>query len=93
MGLGHFYKHFVKCTRKEGPTGKNWEFFLLDALKTTFWMENLTQKWTQLGHFFTKSGHFFSIFKIGKRRPAYLPPSCVPVTLLKKDSVTGVWIL
>ena len=23
VGLGHFYKHFVKNTRKKGPAGKN----------------------------------------------------------------------
>ena len=28
--------------------------------------------------FFTKSGHFFSIFKIGHGRPPPAPPSCAP---------------
>ena len=23
VGLGHFYKHFLKNTRKKGPAGKN----------------------------------------------------------------------
>ena len=32
----HFDKHFVKNTRKEGPTGKTFAFFFLDTLKTTF---------------------------------------------------------
>ena len=32
----HFGKHFVKNTRKKGPQGKIWGFFLLDTLKTTF---------------------------------------------------------
>ena len=32
------------------------EFFLLDTLKTTFWMENWTQRWKQWGPFFPKTG-------------------------------------
>ena len=36
VGLGQFYKHFVKNTRKKVPHGKIWEFLLLDTLKTTF---------------------------------------------------------
>ena len=53
-GLGrleHFYKHFVKITRKKIPQEKILESFLLDTLKTTFWVENLTQKLTQSVHF------------------------------------------
>ena len=29
--------------------------------------------------FFTKSGHFFLIFKIGQGRPPPPPPNCAPV--------------
>ena len=39
------------------------EFFLLDTLKTTFWMENLTQRWTKLGLFFQNWGHYFRFSK------------------------------
>ena len=79
VGLGHFYKRFVKNTRKKAPQGKIWEFFLLDTLKTTFWMENLTQRWMQLGHSLQNQGTFFSIFKIGQGRPPLLsPPSYAP---------------
>ena len=35
-------------------------------------MENLTQKWTQSGHFLQNWGTLFSIFKIGQGRPAPL---------------------
>ena len=53
LEFGHFNKHFVKNTRKEGPVGKkNWDFFLIGTLKTTFRMENLTQRWIQSGPFF-----------------------------------------
>ena len=79
VGLGHFYKHFDKNTRKKVPQGKIWELFLLDTLKTTFWMENLTQKWKQSGHFLQNQGTFFSIFKIGQGSlPPSHPPSCSP---------------
>ena len=33
-----------------------WSF----TLKTTFWIENLSQRWTQSGPFIPKSGHFSS---------------------------------
>ena len=36
VGLGHFFKYFVKNTRKKGHAGKNLGVFLLDTLKTTF---------------------------------------------------------
>ena len=41
-----------KKTRKEVPTGKYFGFF---SLKTTFWMENLIQRWTQSGLFSPKN--------------------------------------
>ena len=56
--LEHLYKHFVKNTRKKGPAGKLLQIFLLDILKTAFWMGHLTQRWTQSGPFFPKSRHF-----------------------------------
>ena len=31
-GLGHLYKHFVTNTRKKGPNGKFWGFFLQDTI-------------------------------------------------------------
>ena len=40
--LGHSEKHFVKNSRKKGLAGKTLKFFLLDTVKTTFWMVNLT---------------------------------------------------
>ena len=44
--LGHFDKPFVKRARKKTSQGKISELCLLDTLKTTFWMEDLTQGWT-----------------------------------------------
>ena len=58
MKLGHFDKHFVKKSRKKTRQRKILVFFLVDTLKTTFWTENLSQKWTQPGPFFIDSGHF-----------------------------------
>ena len=42
MKLGHFDKNFIKKSRKKAPQGKILEFFILDTLKTTFWIANLT---------------------------------------------------
>ena len=62
--LGHFDKHFFPNRRKRGPAEKHFGVFLLDFfLKTTFWMEHLTQRWTQWGSFFPKSEHFFWFLK------------------------------
>ena len=49
--LGHFHKHFAKNARKD-LVGKH--FFLPDTVKTTFWMENLTQKIDTIRAFFSK---------------------------------------
>ena len=78
MELRHFDKHFVKNTGKKAPQRKILEFFLLDAVKTTFQMKDLTQKWTQSGFFFPKIRALFSIFKRGQGRPPPVPPICVP---------------
>ena len=42
MELEHFDKDFDKKTQKEAPQVNILEFFLVDTLKATFWMENLT---------------------------------------------------
>ena len=72
MELGHFYKHFVKNTRKKGPAGKRFLAILLDILKTTFWTENLTQRSTQSRPFFPKSRHFFQFLKKDRGGPSLL---------------------
>ena len=41
VGLRQFYKNLVKTREEKVPQGKFWEFFLLDTLKTTFWLESL----------------------------------------------------
>ena len=63
MELGHFNETFFKNARKKDSQGKILELFLLGTLKTTFWMENLTQGWAQLVSFFLKSVHFFDFWK------------------------------
>lgn len=50
--LGYFEKHFVQNIRKKAPQGYILEFFLLDTMKAIFWMEKVTQKWTESGSFF-----------------------------------------
>ena len=56
MELGHFDKHFLKNTTKRDHERKHFGFFFQDAFKTTFFMENSTQRWKHLGPFFPKSG-------------------------------------
>ena len=69
MELGYLDKYFFKNTGKKRPVGKNFGVFLLDTLKTTFWMEKLTQNWTQLGLLSPKIGETFLIFKKGQGKP------------------------
>ena len=57
--------NFSSKTQKKALQGKILELFLLDILKTTFWIEDSTQGWTQLGSFFPNSGHFFRFSKKG----------------------------
>ena len=71
---GTFINILLKTPEKKAPQGQIWEFFLLDTLQTT--LENVTQKWTQPGHFLQNQGTFFSIFEIGQGRPPR--PSCAP---------------
>ena len=63
--LGHFEKRFVKNTRKKTPKENILELFLLDTLKSTFWMEDSTQGWTQLEPFFL----FSKIGRVGLTPP------------------------
>ena len=58
-----FDKLFVKNIRKRGRAGKHFEFFLLDTLKTTFLIENLTERLTQSEPFCSKSEHCFRCSK------------------------------
>ena len=71
-------KTFCQKHQKKRPI---LEFFLLDTLKTTFLIENLTQRWMQSGLFPPKkSGHFFRFSRKGKG--GLLPlPSCAPVSV------------
>ena len=55
-----------KIIEKTASQGKVLKFFLLDTLKATFGMVNLAWGWTQSGHFFLKSGHFFWFSKKGR---------------------------
>ena len=49
------------------------ELFLLDSLKTTFLMEDLTQEWTKLGPFFQNQGIFFDFqIRLGEASPTLL---------------------
>ena len=88
MELGHFDKDIVKSTRKRGTAGKHFRVFLpMDTLETTFSVKNLTQRWTESGPFFEKSGHFFQFSQsAGETSP--LPPSCAPVSVTEYVSIS-----
>ena len=43
---GTFIDILLKTPEKKTLLGKIWVFFLLDTLRTTLLMENLTQRWT-----------------------------------------------
>ena len=55
-----------KTRAKKTPQGNILKFSVPDTLKTTIWMENKTQRWTQSGPLFPKSWHFF-VFSIKSR--------------------------
>ena len=60
---------------------------IVDTLKTTFWMENLTQRWAQSGPFFAKSGLFFRFSKrAGEVYP--LSPSSAAVNVTEYTSIS-----
>ena len=87
MELGHFDKDFVENSEKETLLGNILVLFLLDILKTTFLIENLTQRWTQSGPFFKKSAHFFSMFKqVGEA--SLLPSNCAVVSAAEYASIS-----
>ena len=70
MELGHFNKYFVKNTIKKAPQGKILEFFLLDTVTITFWMEKLNKA------FLPKSEHFFQFPKKGRDTSPRLVARC-----------------
>ena len=62
--LGHFDKHFIKKKQgKKGSVGNILESFHLETPKSTFFMENLTQRWTLSGPFYQNQGNFFNFQK------------------------------
>ena len=74
VGLGHFYKHFVRNTREKCSTGKNMDVFSPRYPLNAILIEIFNSKMDTVRAFFIKSGHFFSILKIGQRRPPPHPP-------------------
>ena len=74
------WQKFCKRQEKKGPAGKILEFFLLDTLKTIFWMEYLTQRWTHYLNFFPQNQGTFFDFQIraGEASPS---PSLACITV------------
>ena len=87
------------------PQGNMLELFLLDILKTTFWMETLIQRWTQSRLFSLKSRHLFRFSKGSILPPLYLRACeygwiCISLNILKHpwkcsratQSFENVWL-
>ena len=64
-------------TQEKRAVGGNWVFFLLDALKTTFWMENLTQKCHSKGFPPENQGTYFNFWKREGEASAKSPPKLI----------------
>ena len=72
--LGQFNKNFIEITRKKTSQRNILQFFPLNILKTTSWIENLTQRSTQSGFFSLKSRYFFLFSKkAGEASPSPSP--------------------
>ena len=82
MGLGYFYKHFVKNTRIKGPAGKNLLVYSPRYSQNYILNRKFNSKMDTIRTFFTKSGHFFLIFIIEQGTPA---PSPTLVTRLGRE--------
>ena len=74
LGLKNYFVKKKKERKKKAPQEKNWEFFLLDT-QTTPSIENLNQRWTISGYFFSPiSEHFF---RFSKKSREVIPPEAV----------------
>ena len=73
----HFDKYLVWKHKEKRPRREIFEFFLQDILKTTPWIESLTQRWKKSGLFFPKSGHFLQFLKKGWGGLPLSPPPLV----------------
>ena len=52
-----------KQQKKRTHIEKKLEIYVLDPLKTTFWMISVTHRWTPSGYFIPKSGHYLQFSK------------------------------
>ena len=85
--LGTLINISSKTTEKQALHWNILDFFLLDTLKITIRIENLTRWWTQSGSFFVESRHFF---QFSKREGEVFPllPSCAPVSVAEYASIS-----
>ena len=80
----------LKNTRKKGPTGKHFRVFS-STLKTIFWTENVTQRWTKSGPFFQNQGTFVAAYaSISLYTPKY-PWKCMNKLLWLCQASEYVW--
>ena len=77
-------------TIKRSCCEKFGRFFVLDVLKTKFWMENLTQRWTQSGPSFFQNQSTFFDFQEKGRGGLCLPPLVAGLTII--NASTAIYI-
>ena len=84
--LGHFDEHFVKNTRKRGPTGKYFEVF------SSRYSLSLNGKFKQMMDtiraFISKIKTLISIFKKGRGGFSSLIPNCAPMGVAENTSIS-----
>ena len=84
LELWHFEKHFIKNSRTNGQTGKNFGFFLLDKVRDCILNEKFNPKMTKIRTLFLKIRALFSNFQesAGETSPSS-PSSYAPVVIRK----------
>ena len=78
----------LKTQDEKASQGNILEFFLQGTIKTTFWMENLTDRWTQSRPFYPKSRLFFRFSKKDRGELLHLHPSFASVSVTELASIS-----
>ena len=78
----------LKTQKKRAPQENILQFFLLDTIITTCWMENLTKDGHNLGLFPQKIRALFSISKKDMRALLHPPPMLGTWTVVKYASIS-----
>ena len=69
-GIRALQQTIIYNTKKKGPAGKNFQFFLLETLEKFTINEKFNPQMTAIRAFFPKFGYFFLISRKGQGRTA-----------------------